>query len=243
MPADPDETHGDINRGGFAHIICIGFERQPKQADGPALEAAANHFINMLDHFAAAAIIHLHDRMQDARLEPLFLRHESQRLDILRETRASPSKTGIQEERTNALIVTHARRHFFHVRTERFTNVGNLVNKADLGRQEGVGGVLDHLRRAQVGDDGGGCSGVYSSATFSAASRLVEPRTIRSGLIKSYTPEPSRRNSGQETTQKSTGLGWAPFTISAIQSPVPTGTVDLLMMIQLNRSKRYTEFR
>src|SRR3990172_1445344 len=49
--------------------------------------------------------------------------------------------------------------------------------------------------------------------------------------MKSTMAEPSRRNSGQETTQKSTGLGWARFTISATQSPVPTGTVDLLMMI------------
>ena len=49
--------------------------------------------------------------------------------------------------------------------------------------------------------------------------------------MKSPMAEPSRRNSGQETTEKSIGLGWARLTMSATQSPVPTGTVDLLMMI------------
>ena len=43
--------------------------------------------------------------------------------------------------------------------------------------------------------------------------------------------EPSRRNSGQETTQNGMGLGWLRRMMSATQSPVPTGTVDLLTTI------------
>ena len=50
---------------------------------------------------------------------------------------------------------------------------------------------------------------------------------MRSGLRKSATAEPSRRNSGLETTEKS----WRPFVLRMICSiifPVPVGTVDLV---------------
>ena len=40
--------------------------------------------------------------------------------------------------------------------------------------------------------------------------------------------EPSRRNSGLETTSKSIGRGWCRVMTSRTSSPVPTGTVDLL---------------
>src|SRR6266576_2610036 len=68
-------------------------------------------------------------------------------------------------------------------------------------------------------------------ATLLAASLSVEPSTVRCGLLKSVMAEPSRRNSGQDTTAKSIGFFWERLTISATQSPVPTGTVDLLMMM------------
>ena len=48
--------------------------------------------------------------------------------------------------------------------------------------------------------------------------------------MKSAMAEPSRRNSGLETTAKSIGSGWSARTMSATQSPVPTGTVLLLTM-------------
>ena len=49
--------------------------------------------------------------------------------------------------------------------------------------------------------------------------------------MKSASAEPSRRNSGQETTANGIGSNWCRRTISATQSPVPTGTVLLLMMM------------
>ena len=70
------------------------------------------------------------------------------------------------------------------------------------------------------------------SATLWAASLSSEPSTMRDGFMKSWMAEPSRRNSGQETTLN--GIGWVCLarTMSATQSPVPTGTVDLLTMIR-----------
>ena len=52
--------------------------------------------------------------------------------------------------------------------------------------------------------------------------------TTRSGFMKSSMAEPSRRNSGLETTD-----AWWPLPeasrISSMRRPVPIGTVDLVM--------------
>ncbi len=58
------------------------------------------------------------------------------------------------------------------------------------------------------------------------------PMTTRFGRMKSSTADPSRRNSGFETTSKATGAAWRARMISATRSPVPTGTV-LLVTITL----------
>src|SRR5439155_452643 len=52
--------------------------------------------------------------------------------------------------------------------------------------------------------------------------------TMRSGRSVSSIAQPSRRNSGFETTSNATGLGWWRSMTSRTRSPVPTGTVDLL---------------
>src|SRR6266545_3688763 len=52
------------------------------------------------------------------------------------------------------------------------------------------------------------------------------PMTMRSGRSVSSMAEPSRRNSGFDTTSNSTGRGWWRPMTSRTSSPVPTGTVD-----------------
>src|SRR5215217_3296220 len=90
--------------------------------------------------------------------------------------------------------------------------------------------IISAVRRSvmTIGERSGRCN----CATLFAASRSREPITLRCGLIKSAIADPSRRNSGQETTAKSIGFGWAFLTMLATQSPVPIGTVDLLIMIK-----------
>ena len=51
--------------------------------------------------------------------------------------------------------------------------------------------------------------------------------TTRSGRMKSLMAEPSRRNSGFDTTSK-LASGRALRMILSTSSPVPTGTVDLV---------------
>ena len=54
------------------------------------------------------------------------------------------------------------------------------------------------------------------------------PMTMRSGRRVSSMAEPSRRNSGLDTTSNGTGVFWWRAMTSRTKSPVPTGTVDLL---------------
>src|SRR3954452_14005102 len=63
----------------------------------------------------------------------------------------------------------------------------------------------------------------YSDDTFSAAAWSSQPITTRSGFRKSCTADPSRRNSGFDTTLTS----GRPNTRSTTFA-LPTGTVDLL---------------
>src|SRR5260370_15329847 len=68
-------------------------------------------------------------------------------------------------------------------------------------------------------------------ATLLAASWSVEPSTIRSGYWKSRTAEPSRKNSGLETTAKRTSDRFRLWRIMRVTtSPLPTGTVLLLII-------------
>jgi hypothetical protein len=77
----------------------------------------------------------------------------------------------------------------------------------------------------------GRSSGAYSSTIFIAARGLSAPITIRSGFSVSWMAEPSRRNSGFETTSNSCGSVRCCSIIRRTRSPVPTGTVDLLTTI------------
>ncbi len=53
------------------------------------------------------------------------------------------------------------------------------------------------------------------------------PITMRSGRSVSSMAEPSRKNSGLETTSNGTRVFWWRSITSRTKSPVPTGTVDL----------------
>ena len=73
----------------------------------------------------------------------------------------------------------------------------------------------------------GRSSGAYSSSSVIATCWVGAPITMRSGRSVSSMAEPSRRNSGLETTSKGTGRAWCFSITSRTNSPVPTGTVDL----------------
>ena len=54
------------------------------------------------------------------------------------------------------LSIAHADGDLLHVGAQRLADCGDLVDEADLGGQESIGCVFDHLGRAQVGHDDAG---------------------------------------------------------------------------------------
>ncbi len=87
-----------------------------------------------------------------------------ERGDVLREARAAEAEAGTQEARADPGIEPHAAGDEVDVRADLLAHVRDLVDERDLGRQERVRGVLDHLRGGHVGDQLG------------AAERAVERR-------------------------------------------------------------------
>jgi len=142
---------------------------------------------------------------------------------VLREAAAAPARTGLEVFEADAAVVAEAEDHIPHVGTHRFAQAGDGVHEAQLGRQEGVGGVLDRLRGGRVGDEQR-CLGAGEQLSHPGGRRLVVGANhVRSGCRLSGTAVPSLRNSGFDTTLTSV----RPSTRSTTRVE-PTGTVDLL---------------
>ena len=136
----------------LAHVIRAGLEGQPQQADNLALHAAAEQFTHLQHRSLTLEFVDLDYRVEELRVLAAQLRHVLEGFHVLGEAGAAIAHPRVQETRPDALVEAHAARDFFHVRAQAFADVGDLVDEADLGRQERIRGVLDHFRRAQVGD-------------------------------------------------------------------------------------------
>ena len=93
-----------------------------------------------------------HDRLDDAQRRAVVLRGLDQRQRVLGEARAAVAGAGVQEFRADAVVEADAARDVLDVGADLLAQVGDLVDEGDLGREEGVGGVLDQLGGAPVGE-------------------------------------------------------------------------------------------
>ena len=73
-----------------------------------------------------------------------------QRLDILREARASVAAAGVEELAADAHVGADALAHHLHVGAHQVAEVGHVVHERDARGQHGVGGVFGHLGRGDV---------------------------------------------------------------------------------------------
>jgi hypothetical protein len=96
--------------------------------------------------------VDLDDRVDDAHRAAIVVGGLGQRERVLREARAAIAGAGIQEFRADAAIEADAARDFLDVGADLFAEVRHLVDEGDLHGEEGVGGVLDQLRRAARGE-------------------------------------------------------------------------------------------
>ena len=103
----------------------------------------------------------------------------------------------MQELRANAVIQAHRLGHHLDVRADPLAEVRHFIDEGDLGRQEGVGGVFDHLGRGDVREDEGGFDQVegavevahdrFRLGTVGADDDTVRPHEVFHG--RSFTEE------------------------------------------------------
>src|SRR5579859_813967 len=148
------EQVNDFDCGRFAQIVGIGLEGQTQDADGPVLDGA-ERAAHLLQHQPTHVAIDLHHGPQELRVRASHAGHVCEGLHVFREAGAAVADASFQELRTDASIEAHAARDFLHVGAEPLADTGDLVDKADLGCQERIRGVLDHFRGADVGLDDG----------------------------------------------------------------------------------------
>src|SRR5262245_61946499 len=88
--------------------------------------------------------------MQQRRLVAVLFGDVYQRRNVFAETGAAPAHAGVQKLRPDATVKTEAAHDLFDVGAHAFADVGDFVRETDLGGEERVGRVFDHLRRSQI---------------------------------------------------------------------------------------------
>ena len=100
-----------------------------------------------------ARVVDRDDRLDDALRRVRLARGAGQRQRVLGEARAAEARAGMQELAADAAVEADAARHVVHVGADLLAEIGDLVDEGDLGREEGVGRVLDQLGGLEVGED------------------------------------------------------------------------------------------
>ena len=144
----------------------------------------------------------------------------------------------MQELRPDSIVEPDAARDLLHVGADVLAQIRDFVDEGDLGGEERIGGVFDELGGAPLREQDRRLVEIERAINFGddflARSSSV-PMTMRSGCLKSWMAAPSRRNSGFETTATSLS-GRNSRMMRSTSSPVPTGTVDLVMTTVKSRS-------
>ena len=149
------QPRGEHDRGGLAQVVGVRLEGEAEQRDVPAAQAA-DALLELADHAPLLEVVDLDDRVQELEVIPGVAGELFERLDVFGKARAAVADAGLQEVRPDAVVETHAVGHRAHVGADGLADVGDLVDERDLGGQEGVGRVLDHLGGGHAGAHDGG---------------------------------------------------------------------------------------
>ena len=117
-------------------------------------------------------------------------------LDVFLEARTAETDAGVQEMRTDSPIVTDAAQDSSAVAPSASHRFATSFAKSNLEREKRVGPALDQFGIAAGRKEYRLLQGLNSRTYGTAAVAESEPTTMRSGLRKSRTAEPSRKNSG-----------------------------------------------
>ena len=71
---------------------------------------------------------------------------------VLREAASAVAGAGVEEFGADPVVEADAARDLLDVRADGLAQIGDFVDEADLGREEGVGGIFDELGRSPPGE-------------------------------------------------------------------------------------------
>src|SRR6185437_263221 len=83
----------------------------------------------------------------DPLVDPELAGRLKQRERVLRKAAAAIARPGVKELGPDAVVETDAPSDVLNVGVDRFAQVRDLIDEADLDREERIGGVLRQLRR------------------------------------------------------------------------------------------------
>ena len=139
---------GTMTRLGASRMSSVlGLKVTPSTAIGLAARAAAGGALDAARHGdLALGVDRLH--LLDERQRRLRLaRGADQRRHVLGEAGAAIAGTRMQELVADAPVGADGGRHLLHIGADRLAQIGDLVDEADLHREEGVGGIFGELGR------------------------------------------------------------------------------------------------
>ena len=137
----------------LAHVVGLGLEGQPPEGHYTPLEVAVEVPQELLEEDTLLPLVHPIHRLEHLHGVACALGRLDERLDVLREARATVAAAWVEELAPDARIAADAAAHHVDIRPDEFAEVGDIVHEGDTCSEHGIGGVLDHLGRSDVGED------------------------------------------------------------------------------------------
>ena len=148
-------TGNDGQRRRLAHVVRVGLEGYAEDANRLPVDIAAESGHDAVRHRPLARLVDADAASTTRRGAPASCAGPQQRPRVLGEARAAIARSGMQELEADAPVESDAMRHILDIGADVLADIGDLIDVAELGRQERIGRILGQLGRLQVGDQDG----------------------------------------------------------------------------------------
>ena len=153
----------EVDGGRFADVVGLALEGEAEHAEALAAQRPQGG-ADLGEEALLLLGVDLFDLGEQAEVDAELLGDGAEGGDILGEAGAAVADAGAQEAWADAAVETHAAGDLLDVGVGGLAEVGDGVDEGDFERQEGVGGVLDDLRRLGGGDAAAAAARLASSS-------------------------------------------------------------------------------
>ena len=119
---------------------------------GSSTSSTAESARDLACHGPLAHVVYGHHSLDDAQIDVVILRRLDESTRVLREARASETRTRVQKFRANAIVEPNAARDLLDIGADFLRQIGDLVDEGDLGGEESIGRIFDQFGGAPRGE-------------------------------------------------------------------------------------------